>query len=289
MNMSTSSPLSKHASEVFEAWADLTSPIGHAIVDWMIDGTKVKTAPTKGWLLVDFPSAAAVLLGYLTFVAIGTVVMRLLPGSGVKFPATSFAYNIIQVALCSYMCIEAALLAQRNKYSLVCNRMLTTDPPLAKLLWMFYLSKVLDFADTFFIVMGKKWRQLSFLHVYHHTTIFGFYWLNSNVNYDGDVYLTIILNGAIHMMMYAYYFLSIHTRDIWWKKYLTSAQLVQFTCMVTQAGVLLSGGKQCSDSPPRVTAIYSVYIASLFALFMHFFIQSYTSKPAKKELKAKDL
>lgn len=26
--------------------------------------------------------------------------------------------------------------------------------------------------DTIFIVMKKSWRQLSFLHVYHHCTIF---------------------------------------------------------------------------------------------------------------------
>ena len=69
-------------------------------------------------------------------------------------------------------------------------------------LWLFYASKVLDFVDTFFIVIGKKWKQLSFLHVYHHTTIFLFYWLNLHVNYDGDIYLTIVLNGAIHTIMY---------------------------------------------------------------------------------------
>lgn len=33
-------------------------------------------------------------------------------------------------------------------------------------------KQVLDFMDTIFIVMKKSWRQLSFLHVYHHCTIF---------------------------------------------------------------------------------------------------------------------
>ena len=32
--------------------------------------------------------------------------------------------------------------------------------------------QVLDFMDTIFIILGKKWKQLSFLHVYHHITIF---------------------------------------------------------------------------------------------------------------------
>lgn len=52
-----------------------------------------------------------------------------------------------------------------------------------------------------------------------------FYWLNVNAGYDGDVYLTIVLNGFIHTVMYTYYFVSMHTKDIWWKKYLTLMQV----------------------------------------------------------------
>ena len=45
-------------------------------------------------------------------------------------------------------------------------------------MWMFYISKILDFFDTITIVLQKKWKQLSFLHVYHHSSVFMFYWLN---------------------------------------------------------------------------------------------------------------
>jgi hypothetical protein len=44
----------------------------------------------------------------------------------------------------------------------------------------------------------------------------------------------VILNGAIHTVMYAYYFLSMHTKDIWWKKYLTLMQITQFLAMNSQ-------------------------------------------------------
>ena len=142
----------------------------------------------------------------------------------------AFLYNICQVMLCSYMCLEAAIVARRHDYNLVCNSFKSENPPVANVLWLFYVSKILDFVDTFFIVIGKKWKQLSFLHVYHHTTIFLFYWLNLHVNYDGDIYLTVVLNGLIHAIMYTYYFVSMHTRDIWWKKYLTLAQL--FHCLL---------------------------------------------------------
>jgi elongation of very long chain fatty acids protein 4 len=38
--------------------------------------------------------------------------------------------------------------------------------------WLFYVSKVFDYFDTLVIILRRKWRQLSFLHVYHHITIF---------------------------------------------------------------------------------------------------------------------
>jgi hypothetical protein len=94
-----------------------------------------------------------------------------------------FIYNVSQIMLCAYMTIEAGLLAYRNGYTfLPCVGYSQKNPPVAQLLWLFYISKVWDFWDTAFIIMGKKWRQLSFLHVYHHLTIFLFYWLNSQVN-----------------------------------------------------------------------------------------------------------
>merc|ERR1719235_826288 len=117
--------------------------------------------------------------------------------------------------LCSYMSVEAVMIARRNNYTLIpCQPVNLASPPLGELLWIFYLSKILDFFDTFFIIVGKKWEQLSFLHVYHHWSIFLFYWLNANVNYDGDIYLTIILNGFIHFVMYTYYFISMHGNQI---------------------------------------------------------------------------
>ncbi len=42
---------------------------------------------------------------------------------------------------------------------------------MGNVLYLFFLSKILDLADTFFIVMGKKWKQLSVLHVYHHLSV----------------------------------------------------------------------------------------------------------------------
>lgn len=84
-----------------------------------------------------------------------------------------FLYNVVQVMLCSYMCIEAGVRAYYAGYTLIpCNDFNIENPPIGFILYVFYLSKILDFADTFFIIAEKRWQQLSFLHVYHHTSIF---------------------------------------------------------------------------------------------------------------------
>ncbi|CAM9275919.1 unnamed protein product [Laminaria digitata] len=189
-----------------------------------------------------------------------------------------FVYNVVQIILCSYMCVEAFMIANRSGYpALPCAAFDAKNPAVANVLWLFYISKVLDFMDTVFIVLKKSWRQLSFLHVYHHCTIFLFYWVNVNAGYDGDIYLTIVLNGFIHTVMYTYYFVSMHTKDIWWKKYLTLMQMVQFVCMTSQAFYLLGTG--CTSYPPRIVIIYAGYVLSLLFLFAKFYVSSYTKKP----------
>jgi elongation of very long chain fatty acids protein 4 len=273
-----------------EAYHATLESIGDSILTWS-DADKNFRGYTEGWPLTDFPTAFNIALAYAAFVLIGSTVMKVLNVPAIDPYPIKFIYNVSQIMLCAYMTIEAGLLAHRHNYTLLpCNAYNTTNPPVANLLWLFYISKVWDFWDTIFIVLGKKWRQLSFLHVYHHLTIFLFYWLNSHVNYDGDIYLTIALNGFIHTVMYTYYFICMHTKvpetgkslPIWWKSSLTMMQLIQFVTMMSQATYLL--GTQCKQTSLRVVFSYLVYILSLFGLFSHFYVQSY-SKPRKSKKK----
>mmetsp|Transcript_26485 Transcript_26485/g.56758 ORF Transcript_26485/g.56758 Transcript_26485/m.56758 type:complete len:270 (+) Transcript_26485:77-886(+) len=267
-------------------YASTLNYVGDSILLWF-DPEGQFGGYTKGWWLTDFASAFTIALAYVLFVTIGSKVMKDKPAID-PYPI-KFFYNVSQIMLCAYMTIEAVFLAYRNGYTVTpCVPYSQDNPAVANLLWLFYISKVWDFWDTIFIVLGKKWRQLSFLHVYHHTTIFLFYWLNANIFYDGDIYLTIVLNGFIHTVMYTYYFICMHTKipetgkslPIWWKSYLTLMQLAQFVTMMSQGSYLVING--CDALNFRVTASYVVYILSLFFLFAHFFVQSYM-KPKKKK------
>jgi|UniRef100_A0A7S2E8Q4 hypothetical protein len=261
--------------------------IGEGILQWA-DADKAYRGYTEGWLFTEFHTAASIAIAYLAFVFIGSFVMSSSSMKPIDPYPIKFFYNVSQIFLCAYMTIEAFMVAYRGNFGILPGGAgySRDNPTVANLLWLFYASKIWDFWDTIFIVLGKKWRQLSFLHVYHHTTIFLFYWLNAHVNYDGDIYLTILLNGFIHTVMYTYYFICMHTKDpktgkslpIWWKSSLTMMQMVQFVTMMSQASYLLATG--CQSTSHNVVIAYLVYIFSLLILFGQFYVASY-SKPKK--------
>lgn len=125
---------------------------------------------------------------------------------------------------------------------LLCNPFRQDETNIARVVWVFYLSKVLDLADTFFIVVTKSWGRLSFLHLYHHSTILLVYWMVVRAGYAGDVYTTVVLNGVVHVVMYLYYLLTTLGYHPPWRLWVTYLQLLQFILMNVTAGYLLYHG-----------------------------------------------
>lgn len=195
-------------------------------------------------------------------------------------------YNATQVILCGWMVYRALKEHFSRGFRVVCNEHDLSQDGLAFISHCFFLSKALDFFDTVFMIVKGNWRQVSFLHVYHHFSIFLFYWLNTQCNYDGDAYFSIVLNGTIHFIMYGYYLATAFNISVpvFIKKSITNAQLTQFCLMETQ-GVALLTMSDCG-SPRRVTILYMVYISTMLILFMNFKRQNY-KKTAKNAADAK--
>lgn len=153
-------------------------------------------------------------------------------------------------------------------------------------IWVHYTNKYLEFMDTYFMVLRGKMDQVSFLHVYHHTTIAWAWWYGLKSFPGGDSYFGALLNSMIHVMMYSYYALALLKIPCPWKRYLTQAQLLQFTSVVIYSifCVILWGEKRSQYFP--TLAIQVGEMTSLFVLFARFYKKSYSGK--KKNRKSEE-
>ncbi len=44
-------------------------------------------------------------------------------------------------------------------------------------LWFYFFSKAIEFMDTIFMVVRKRFTQITFLHVFHHFTMLIIWWI----------------------------------------------------------------------------------------------------------------
>ncbi len=105
------------------------------------------------------------------------------------------------------------------------------------------ISRFVDLLDTVFFALRKKESQITSLHLYHHTVVPILCWVS--FKYNGMVPIIrmfLVLNTAIHVIMYGYYALSALGPQIqkylWWKRYITQFQILQFMICGTY-GIIL--------------------------------------------------
>ena len=143
------------------------------------------------------------------------------------------------------------------------------------------LSKIIELLDSIFFILRGKYNQLTFLHVYHHSTMIMMGWLMANFAPGGNSVFGPALNCDIHVLMYSYYFLSSFgpkmQKYLWWKKYLTRLQLTQFLVNLAFLLNFIRDPTQCEWSL-ELTWIKTILMISFFVLFMNFYIQTYNRK-----------
>ena len=177
------------------------------ILQWAL--TDASDARTVGWFSMDTPSFNwAMTAMYLLFVYMGPKVMEKREAWSVR--GVMVVYNVGVIALNMYMFIEIFYQTTVLNMSWVGNAVDYSERStgLAAVLYLYYASKLVDYLDTFFLVIKKNNHQLSLLHVYHHTFMFWVWWLGVRFAAGGDSYFSAWVNCFVHVVMYSYYLAS---------------------------------------------------------------------------------
>lgn len=251
---------------------------------------------TKDWLLINNSPSQVILLTslYLGFVWLGPKWMK--NREPFKLQKFMLLYNLGLVALSFYMVHEMWFgMKAMGITGFGCapyNNETRKHPGarrVAAVMWWYFFSKAIEFIDTVLMVLRKKDAQITFLHVFHHASMFNIWWWVVMFIPGGCSWFGSCLNTIVHIFMYSYYGLAAIPSlrgKLWWKKYLTKMQLIQFviTFLHTSYVILMP-----CDFPFWGKGVLSGYMVIMFTLFSNFYIQSYLKKgSARKEMASKE-
>uniref|UniRef100_A0AAG5DCG4 Elongation of very long chain fatty acids protein n=1 Tax=Anopheles atroparvus TaxID=41427 RepID=A0AAG5DCG4_ANOAO len=190
-------------------------------------------------------------------------------------------YNLAQVFICAFLFVEGLRLGYLRGYSFLCQPVdyTPTEVPtmIARRCYYYFLVKVLDLLDTIFFVLRKKQNQVSFLHVYHHTGMVMLIWSGVKWFPGGHAVFMGFINSFVHVVMYFYYFLtSVSPKfkgNLWWKKYITQLQIIQFGMIFLQWFVLLFQPNCNFPKWPVFVILPQNFF--MFCLFLDFYYRAY--------------
>ncbi|KAI6220341.1 Elongation of very long chain fatty acids protein [Aphelenchoides fujianensis] len=148
-------------------------------------------------------------------------------------------------------------------------------------LWI--VSKIPEFVDTFFIVLRKK--PLMLMHWYHHA-LTGYFAFHTFYMDNAYMVWVVWMNYIIHFAMYSYYGLrAMHVRIApWIAQTITTSQMIQFIITIVwmfHAQWMLATGQKVAATP------YGLFLGQFMmwtylVLWIRFYYQSYFAKGGKK-------
>jgi len=145
--------------------------------------------------------------------------------------------------------------------------------------WNFIVLRLIEYIETIFFCLRKKFNQVSVLHVYHHISTVVI--LIMFLKHSGGMMETFFgaLNLLVHFIMYGYYFLSSFdnckkfTNII--KPFLTTIQIVQLTIIL---GHHIKGALPSCGTVHWLYYVSSFNISLLLLLFGNFYVKSFIKK-----------
>ncbi|XP_074036572.1 very long chain fatty acid elongase AAEL008004 [Leptinotarsa decemlineata] len=245
---------------------------------------KISDPRTADWPLMQSPVPTLMMvLGYLyVIIFLGPRMME--NRKPFKLREVLIIYNGAQVLYSLFMLYEHLMSGWFWDYSYKCQPVDYSHNSkalrMANLCWWYYISKLTEFADTLFFVLRKKDSQVSFLHLYHHSLTPVETWCLVKFLAGGHGTFSNLINNLVHVIMYSYYMIAAmgpeYQKYLWWKKYLTTIQLLQFTLVFIHSAQLL--WLDCGY-PKLIGGFLLLHSTIFFGLFTHFYYQTYKPKP----------
>ncbi|RWS23398.1 elongation of very long chain fatty acids protein-like isoform X2, partial [Leptotrombidium deliense] len=243
----------------------------------------------KDWYFIanPLPILSFTVTYLITVKIIGPKIMR--NRKAFELRKAMIAYNTTMVITSLVMFIEMANLIEWGKYAFTCQKVdtSTADVPMrmCNIGWYFLVTKFIEYIDTIFFVLRKKENQVTTLHIIHHASVPISVWFGFKFAPGGNNALFPVMNSFVHVIMYLYYGLSAFgpkvQKYLWWKRYITSMQLIQFV-------ILLIHGvhKYVNDCDfPKVFLWLNIGNAVIFfALFFDFYRTSYVKIDKKVKI-----
>ncbi|KAF2369239.1 ELO family [Trinorchestia longiramus] len=196
-------------------------------------------------------------------------------------------YNFIQVVFSMFIFYEIGMGGWLVGYDLRCQPVDYSDGATSRRMlnacYWYFISKFTEFFDTFFFVLRKKNQHVSLLHVLHHGIMPISTWVGMKFTPGGHSTFFGFLNTFVHIVMYFYYMVAAmgprYQKYIWWKKYLTTLQIVQFVLIFIHAFQLVF--REC-NYPSAFMWWIGGHALMFFCLFADFYVKAYRQQIAKK-------
>jgi len=243
---------------------------------------------TANWLFMSSPFyTLAICLSYVYIVKVlGPKIME--NRKPFQLKRTLIAYNLFQVVFSAWIFYEIGMSGWlTGRYSWRCQPVDYSNHPnsirMTHAAWWYYFSKFTEFMDTIFFILRKKFSHVTTLHVIHHGIMPMSVWFGVKFTPGGHSTFFGFLNTFVHIVMYTYYLLAAigpqMQKYLWWKKYLTTLQMVQFVLIMVHAFQLLF--IDC-NYPRAFVWFIGMHAVMFFFLFKDFYNQAYSKKEKKK-------
>ncbi|XP_018394932.1 PREDICTED: elongation of very long chain fatty acids protein AAEL008004-like [Cyphomyrmex costatus] len=230
---------------------------------------------TKDYFLIGTPWPGLTLIGFYVYF-IYNLGPRLMEK---RQPFTLYRilqiYNVTQILLNAYLFYKAMTMGWIGEFSYFCEPIDYSNTPktreITRLVWSYFMIKVLDLMDTVFFVLRKKQSQITFLHLYHHIGIVMGTWGAVKWLPGGHVTFLGLINTFVHVIMYTHYLLAaMKINTSLWKKHITQLQLIQFF-LITLHYLQLAWVEDCGFPiwPAYVMVPQNLFMIILFGDFYY--------------------